>query len=351
MDYMHQTTDKQLKELEKRLKVHYRKANFEMQRKLSEYLKTFDAQDRKMFEQVKSGKITKDKYKKWRSDKVLLAESWKDIRDQIAKDYTNANKQAAEIIAKDIPNVVAENRDYSTYDIEQKIGYDTSFALTDRETVNRLIQERPNLLPSVYASKDTAWNRKLITSAVTQGIIQGESMAKIAKRLTKVTEMNRNSAIRNARTAVTGAENAGRQSGFERASDLGIKLEKQWIATKDGRTRHSHRQVDGEIVPVNETFSNGCEYPADPLGLPEETYNCRCTMISQIKGHEIDRLSELDMSKMGGMSYDEWKASKPNYYKPKSRKSKTKFETQKDLEQGQWGKITVKKSNKNQKKK
>jgi SPP1 gp7 family putative phage head morphogenesis protein len=125
---------------------------------------------------------------------------------------------------------------------------------------------------------------KKINAETLQGILQGESMDKIAKRLRNVQEMNKTQAIRSARTLVTGAENKGRLDSHKRAEEDGIILEEKWVATKDGRTRHSHAMMNGETKKTNETFSNGLEYPGDPSGRPEEVYNCRCTMTAKVLG-------------------------------------------------------------------
>lgn len=44
-----------------------------------------------------------------------------------------------------------------------------------------------------------------------------------------------------------------------------------------GRTRESHRRVDGEIRELDEKFSNGLMFPGDPNGSAAEVVNCRCT--------------------------------------------------------------------------
>lgn len=57
----------------------------------------------------------------------------------------------------------------------------------------------------------------------------------------------------------------------------GADVLKQWDATLDGRTRDSHRHVDGEIRELDEKFSNGLMFPGDPNGSAAEVVNCRCT--------------------------------------------------------------------------
>ena len=89
---------------------------------------------------------------------------------------------------------------------------------------------------------------------------------------------NRKAAIRNARTAVTSAQNAGALSRYKEAKELGIEIRKEWISAHDGRVRDSHAHLDGVRVGNDEKFPNGLRYPGEPQGRPEEVYNCRCTM-------------------------------------------------------------------------
>ena len=109
----------------------------------------------------------------------------------------------------------------------------------------------------------------------------------------------------------TGAENAGRVDSYKRAEEMGIEVQQEWMATLDGRTRDSHRILDGERIPVAKDkwhpakFSNKCRYPGDPDGPPQEVYNCRCTLVPVIKG--VDQSKAPRNSKLGGMSYEEWK--------------------------------------------
>ena len=102
-----------------------------------------------------------------------------------------------------------------------------------------------------------------------------------------VTAMNRDSAVRNARTAVTGAQNRGRLDAMKQASDDGVIMYKEWIATKDERTREAHLELDRVQVPYDEPFENEIGqimFPGDPNADPANTYNCRCTMAEVVKG-------------------------------------------------------------------
>lgn len=136
-------------------------------------------------------------------------------------------------------------------------------------------------------SADMRWNTKKINAEVLQGIIQGESVADIASRFERVTDMNRVSALRNARTAVTGAENKGRMDGYAQAEKMGVKLKKRWMSALDNRVRHTHRALNGQMRENDKPFEvDGYEimYPGDPMAAPEMVYNCRCTTFAEVMG-------------------------------------------------------------------
>ena len=74
------------------------------------------------------------------------------------------------------------------------------------------------------------------------------------------------------------------------------------------RTRHSHRQLDGEKVEVGKKFSNGLRYPADPNGSYAEIMNCRCTLIAALDG--INDAGKRWSKLPKGMTYEQWKRGK-----------------------------------------
>ena len=143
------------------------------------------------------------------------------------------------------------------------------------------------LYRKVNVPKDQRWNEKQINSQVMQGIQKGESIPKIAERLKNVTNMSHASAVRNARTMVTAAENRGRLDSYQQAEDDGIILKKTWLSIHDNRTRDWHRDLDGVTIPLNQPFENAygeIMFPGDPDAHPANVYNCRCTMIADVEG-------------------------------------------------------------------
>ena len=282
-------TDKLLEELEKKIKKEYKKAGKEAQDKLDNYLKEFKNKDTKMLKAVEEGSLTKSAYKKWRTSEMVVGKKWEELKNVLAKEYTEASIKAMGMTNETMKSVYALNHNISTFEIEKASFVNTQYALYDKSTVERLIKKNPKLLPDpkVDIKKSNLWNQQKINSAVTQGILQGEPIDKIARRLDQVTGMGERSALRSARTMVTSAQNAGRMDSYKRAEEMGIEMEKVWVATIDERTRASHVFLHGEAVGIYEQFSNGLEYPADPNGDPEEVYNCRCVMVPRVKGVEL----------------------------------------------------------------
>lgn len=282
MDQGHMETEKLLVALERKIKKVYGEASKEMQKKADAYFAQFVERDKKQQELLKAGKITEQEYKNWRLAQMGRGERFLALRDDLANRMTEANKVAVAYINDETPGIYALNHNYAAYEIEQVAG-NVGFTLCDEQTVMRLIAEDPTLLPKrrVNAPKDLKWNKKRFTAEITAGILQGEAIGNIANRVQNLSDANRSGAIRNARTAVTGAQNAGRQASYDRAKEMGLQLRKRWIATKDNRTRHAHAMLDGQTVPLDKPFQidgHKLMFPGDPTGLARLVWNCRCTM-------------------------------------------------------------------------
>ena len=212
---------------------------------------------------------------------------FKDLTERTAAELANVNKTALAYINGQLPEVYSINYNVLAPTVDGVGGY--SFALVDEDTVKHLATTDKSLLPykQIDEKKDIRWNVKKMNAEVLQGILQGEPMDRIARRLSKVIGMDETAGIRNARTMVTGAENKGRQDSYARATADGIILHKEWLATNDGRTRHWHAELDGQTVPQDKPFSNAVGlimFPGDPGAHPANVYNCRCSMAAVVKG-------------------------------------------------------------------
>ena len=287
MDFAHRETDEELKKLERRITRIYREARDELQETIDKYFESFAKRDEEMkalIGTIQNGKEwTEQDYKQWRLAQIGRGKRFEALRDKIAERMTKANETAIAYVNDATPSIYALNRNYTEYTIEQISG-NIGFTLWDESTVKRLLVEEPDLMPyyppkkAVKRGIDLKWGKKQITSTVTSSILQGKSVGKIASDLQKrIPTMNRDSAVRAARTAITGAQNAGRMDSYKEADKMGIKVRKRWVATKDGRTRHSHRRLDGQTVDWDKPFASELgkiRYPGDPRAKPANVYNC-----------------------------------------------------------------------------
>lgn len=98
-----------------------------------------------------------------------------------------------------------------------------------------------------------------------------------------------------ARTEVQGAIEGGQMAGaLATQQATGQRMYKRWLATKDNRSRRSHRLADGQIVPIDARYRVGradLMYPAEPGGPAHEVIHCRCTQLILSEPEVNDLLS------------------------------------------------------------
>lgn len=317
-DYLTKETDRQVKLLAAKIREVYKQAATELETKLNKFMEGHAVRAQKMLADVQVGKITKADYQKWLRGQVFQGDAWKNRLKDAANVYVSADVKAREIIAGTGRNLFCEAANYTAYSFERDFRIVGAFNFYDEKTIERLLRDNPKMLPEwkIDELKDYVWNEKRVQNALTQGIIQGESVYDIAKRLyTDLMSSNADKMVLFARTAMTGAQNAGRIDRMRDAEEMGIEVKKKWLATLDDRTRDTHQELDGQTVPVDEPFTvDGMEidYPGDPNAPPELVYNCRCTLqyvypkyqhlqhgsrYVQLTGEEIDR----------NITYSQWK--------------------------------------------
>lgn len=301
--------DKALTKIDRELRTTYKQAQKELASKLSEFNAKFRKRDAEKRAKMDKGEISGQDYQDWLAGQVFMRSQWERKLNQVNEVMLHHNEQAMKIINESRLDVFAENY-YSEAFKASWIIRDVGFNVYSTHAIARLLQDEPQILPEwkIDEPKDYRWNYQKVNNIIKQGIIQGESVDQIAKRLcTDLSSQNESKMAMFARTAITGAQNAGRQVQMNQAAERGIEVHKRWIAVMDNRTRDSHRAMDGEEVPYNEDFPNGLEYPGDPSGDPAEVYNCRCTM-ETVYPEYADRSKQWrEGETIDGVPYEEWK--------------------------------------------
>ena len=351
-DAGYEAVERLLSDTEREIREIYSEASNGCYTKLQRHLRAFERKDAEKRKLVASGQMSQDNYNKWKHGQIMIGQRWQDMIAVLTEDMVNADKLAVSVINGHLPEAYAVNANYGTYQIEHGLGVNTSFTLYDRYTVERLIRDKPDLLPAprVDIPKDRRWNKQQINSQVTQAILQGEPVKTLARRIVpeisksgSTPHKNAVAAMRTARTAMTGAQNAGRVAAYERAEEMGIEMLQEWVSSHDGHTRESHLDVDGEQVPVGHEFSNECLYPGDPGGPPEEVYNCRCCLVPALKAlgqikderyvptqRELDIEAYEEDKAAHKMSFEEWMTKRAK--EQEQRKSESEGKTSRETE-------------------
>ena len=272
MDKAHIKTDKVLNRIEKEITEGYNKAIKESREELAKVLSNIDTtQDPKKLYAL----IQKQK----RLDKLI---------NKMTNDLQYANKMAIDIMNNSFIESYGINYNYTAFDITKMSGANIDWNLYNKNTIKAILSDNVNPfeLMALDELKDKAVITKLLKRELTAGILRGEGINQIAKRISKVADKKRSDAIRIARTETGRVQNSARLDAMSYASDKGLNIQKTWSSTLDGRTRHSHVAMNGETVPLNESFSNGLDVPCGSGGFPADVCNCRCTMITEFVGLE-----------------------------------------------------------------
>lgn len=307
-------TDEELKKVEKQLKSVYSQAYLDILQKQNEFNRKYEEKSKKYLKKVANGEMTQAQYSDWLKGQVFQGDQWQAKKEQMINVIYNSNKTATNILNGKTKSVFAFNATYANYNLEHGAGVNFGFGIYDTNTVINLVKNNPKLLPEwkIDQAKDYRWSQKKLNKQVSLGIIEGESLDKIATRLcNNLCTTNFNKMRTFARTSMTGAQNEGRLFSYENAKELNIKVKKQWMCTLDDHTRITHQQLDGQIQETDKPFEvDGLKimYPGDPNAEPALVFNCRCTMVADIEDYPAtyDRYDNIDGRPIKQMTYEEW---------------------------------------------
>ena len=235
------------------------------------------------------------------------------IGQMLSQDY----REVAKAIKQSQQNVYIEKYMMSLFLYEVASQTSMNFDIPTSQTIQTAIEqpiEFIKLVPTLQKHRDDTLKR--IRMHITQGIMSGEGYSKIAKALRDDLGMAKAQSVRVARTETGRAlSQAGLDSAMV-AKDNGLDMKKRWYATKDTRTRDTHRHLDGTSVDIEDNFhSSGCVGPAPKLFVgvasAKENINCRCKLLYYI---DEDELPTTMRTKEDGAipftTYREWEKDK-----------------------------------------
>ena len=133
-----------------------------------------------------------------------------------------------------------------------------------------------DLLNRTFRASQNTLNRvdNQLNQIISDGYREGKGINQVANDITqRFDQLADWEARRIARTEINTSHN---QATRDQYKEDGVEYT-QWIAANDDRTRDSHAEVDGEIIPIDGKYSNGLAFPGDTSGPLEEWINCRCS--------------------------------------------------------------------------
>ena len=235
------------------------------------------------------------------------------IGQMLSQDY----REVAKAIKQSQQNIYIEKYMMSLFLYEVASQTPMNFDIPTTQTIQTAIEqpiEFIKLVPTLQKHRDDTLKR--IRMHITQGIMSGEGYSKIAKALRDDLGMAKAQSVRVARTETGRALSQAGLDSATVAKDNGLDMKKRWYATKDTRTRDTHRHLDGQTVGINENFhSSGCVGPAPKLFVgvasAKENINCRCKLLYYI---DKDELPTTMRTKEDGIipftNYREWERNK-----------------------------------------
>lgn len=148
-----------------------------------------------------------------------------------------------------------------------------------------------------------AWFTKLgkddsarVIGAIQQGILHGETIDQLARRLAGtaankyadgILSITRRNAVAVVRTGVNHVSNAAREEVWKQNSDVITAL--RWVSTLDGRTTPICRSRDGQMAPTKKggKLPKGARKLNPASARPPAHVNCRSVMIAHVSADGV----------------------------------------------------------------
>ena len=215
-------------------------------------------------------------------------------------------------LKSDLLDFADHESDFQRRVLEQVVPIPRGFNAPSRELLRSIVVSRPFqgrvLRQWVGDLADT--DRKALLSAINIGLVEGESIPNIVKRVGDRLGITQAQATAIVRTAVNHVSNHAANEVAKANSDInkGVK----WVSTLDGRTTALCRARDGKV------------YPLDSGPRPPGHFNCRSRIVPVLKswqqlGLKGDDLpvgvrASMNGDVPGDITYGEWLRKQPRAF-------------------------------------
>lgn len=128
-------------------------------------------------------------------------------------------------------------------------------------------------------SQIDATTREAVRKQIAAGLLANETTGEIVARISGMAEFGQARALMIARTETVSAYNFAAMDAYEQS---GVVDGMEWLSARDVSVRPTHAEADGQTASLGVPFTVGgyaMDFPGDPGAPPEETINCRCTVL------------------------------------------------------------------------
>lgn len=151
---------------------------------------------------------------------------------------------------------------------------------------------------------------RMVNKDIVRGLIEGEGIDKIARRIRDNYNKDFNNAKTIARTETLRAHSQSSLWAHDESVKKGIDLLKRWLATQGARTRPSHARAHRQVADKDGNFhltNPSIKLQAPRLtGVAAHAINCRCDYVDEVVG--LDERLEKRKKELGlkDLNFDDW---------------------------------------------
>lgn len=156
----------------------------------------------------------------------------------------------------------------------------------DQDAAVRAVMTDSKINEGLYEALgvDSKVLKKSIQREISVGLSSGATYAEITRNISFATGAPLSRAKTIVRTEGHRVQQASSADARDAAKAQGCSVVKQWDSTLDGKTRDTHRELDGQIRETDKPFESSsgrkARYPGD-FGDPAEDCNCRCVALTR----------------------------------------------------------------------
>lgn len=217
--------------------------------------------------------------------KIYQLEYQLSLRQQVSKILDNMRSNNYQTVQAYLNGCYKEGFVGAMYDLQGQ-GIPLAFPIDQNQAV-KAVQLDSKISHGLYNRMGVNVNelKKRISDEIARGISSGLSFERIAGNLQWMINGDYSKALRIVRTEGHRIQNQSALDAMHKAVKVGASIVKQWDSTLDGNTRDTHRELDGQVVGIDEEFvipSTGARaLYAGGFGDPSEDCNCRCCILQR----------------------------------------------------------------------